>query len=70
MAKAILGHLGGPDPRMLNDMRRMKRRIAELESELMRVRAENDSLCAALHSHELLDSDELLAAEFHEPALT
>ena len=64
MAKAILGHVGGPDPRMLAEMRRMQRRIAELESELLRVRAENDSLCAALHR------DELLTVELHEPALT
>jgi hypothetical protein len=49
---------------MLAEMRRMHRRIAELESELMRVRAENDSLCAALHR------DELLTVELHEPALT
>jgi hypothetical protein len=64
MAKAILGHLGAPDPRMISEMRRMQRRIAELESELLRVRAENDSLCAALHSHELM------TVELHEPALT
>jgi hypothetical protein len=64
MAKAILGHLGAPDPRMVNEMRRMQRRIAELESELMRVRTENDALCAALHSHELM------TVELHEPALT
>ena len=64
MAKAILGHVGGPDPRMLAEMRRMQRRIAELESELMRVRSENDSLCAALRR------DELLTVELHEPALT
>ena len=63
MAKAILGHLGGPDPRMINEMRRMQRRIADLESELIRVRAENDSLCETLHSHELM------SVELHEPAL-
>jgi hypothetical protein len=64
MAKAIYGHVGGPDPRMLAEMRRMQRRIAELESEVLRVRAENDALCAALHR------DELLTLELHEPALT
>lgn|GEM_PF-3528717 len=64
MAKAILGHLGGPDPRMINEVRRMQRRIAELESELMRVRAENDSLSAMLHT------PEFMSVELHEPALT
>ena len=64
MAKAILGHVGGPDPRMLSEMRRMQRRIHELESELLRVRAENDALSAALHR------DQLLTVEIQEPALT
>lgn len=64
MAKALLGHVGGPDPRMLNEMRRMQRRIDELEGELMRVRAENDALSAELHR------GELLTVEMHEPALT
>ena len=61
MAKAILGHVGGPDPRMLAEMRRMQRRIAELESELMRVRVENDALSAQLHNELVADL---------EPALT
>ncbi|MGQ0631714.1 MAG: hypothetical protein ACT4P1_11770 [Sporichthyaceae bacterium] len=64
MAKAILGHIGGPDPRMINEMRRMQRRIAELESELMRIRAENDALSAELHHAELL------TVSIAEPALT
>jgi hypothetical protein len=49
---------------MLAEMRRMQRRIAELESELLRVRSENDSLSAELHRNELL------TVELHEPALT
>ncbi|MGQ0626126.1 MAG: hypothetical protein ACT4PP_15945 [Sporichthyaceae bacterium] len=69
MAKAILGHIGGPDPRMINEMRRMQRRIAELESELRRVRAENDALAAELHSAELHSGD-LLTVPIAEPALT
>ncbi|MGQ0844543.1 MAG: hypothetical protein ACT4QF_10445 [Sporichthyaceae bacterium] len=64
MAKAILGHVGGPDPRMLAEMRRLQRRVAELESELTRVRAENESLSTELHRVELL------SVELHEPALT
>ncbi len=64
MAKALFGHVGGPDPRMLNEVRRMQRRIGELEAELMRVRAENDALAAELHH------DELLTVAMQEPALT
>jgi hypothetical protein len=64
MAKAILGHVGGPDPRILAEMRRLQRRVVELETELMRVRAENDILSTELHRVELL------SVELHEPALT
>lgn len=63
MAKALLGHVGGPDPRVIAEMRRLQRRVSDLESELNRVRAENDSLAAALHR------DELLAVHMQEPAL-
>lgn len=63
MAKAILGHVGGPDPRIVAEMRRLQRRVAELESELIRVRAENETLSTELHRVELL-------SVVHEPALT
>jgi len=64
MAKALLGHVGGPDPRLISEMRRLQRRVHDLESELLRVRAENDALAGALHR------DELLAVDIQEPALT
>jgi hypothetical protein len=64
MAKALLGHVGGPDPRLISEMRRLQRRVHDLESELLRVRAENDALAAALHR------DELLTVDIQEPALT
>jgi hypothetical protein len=62
MAKALLGHVGGPDPRLINEMRRLQRRVSELESEVMRIRAENEALVADLHRAELL-------AHLPEPAL-
>ena len=64
MAKALLGHVGGPDPRLLAEMRRLQQRVRDLENELDRVQAEND----ALHtSHdELAELDRPL----REPALT
>jgi hypothetical protein len=64
MAKALLGHVGGPDPRLISEMRRLQRRIHDLESELTRVRAENDTLAAAVHR------DELLTVDIQEPVLT
>lgn len=49
MAKALLGHVGvGLDSRLADEVRRLRGRIAELESELARVRAANDALAATL----------------------
>jgi hypothetical protein len=48
MAKALLGHVGGPDPRVLAEMRRLQQRVRELENELDRVQAENDALNEAV----------------------
>jgi hypothetical protein len=67
MAKALFGYVGGPDPRVISEVKRLKRRVEELESELGRVRAENDSLAAALHEGPLLTFDEVRT---REPALT
>ena len=44
MAKAILGHVGGPDPRLLAEVARLRRRVAELSSEVERLTAENQAL--------------------------
>jgi hypothetical protein len=64
MAKALLGHVGGPDPRMLSEMRRLQRRVQDLEAELARLQEENDVLTAGV-------SDGLLVAtREREPALT
>lgn len=46
MAKAVLGHVGGPDPRMLAEMRRLRQQIRDLQSELARLQEENDVLSA------------------------
>jgi hypothetical protein len=65
MAKALLGHVGGPDPRMVAEMRRLQRRVRDLEAELVRLQHENDVLAA-------MEQDEVLAlsAKDREPALT
>src|SRR6202035_6076015 len=64
MAKALLGHVGGPDPRMISEMRRLQQRVRDLEAELMRLQEENDALAAG-GGHE----DDVLVLD-REPALT
>ncbi|MHB1613773.1 MAG: hypothetical protein ACYCXA_05060 [Actinomycetes bacterium] len=65
MAKALLGHVVRPDPRMAAQVRRLQQRVAELESQVMRLQAANDALAAAAGSEELLT----IPAEHQEPAL-
>ncbi|EFG64561.1 hypothetical protein [Streptomyces sp. SPB074] len=69
MAKALLGYVGGSDPRLLAEMRRLQQRVQDLESELVRIQHENDALAAAAsqHSDSLLESLDVPQAE---PALT
>ena len=55
MAKALIGHIGGPDPRMLAEMRRLQQQIRDLESELVRLQEENDALSAEA-GHDMLVS--------------
>jgi hypothetical protein len=70
MAKALLGYVGGSDPRVLSEMRRLQQRVQDLESELVRMQAENDALSAAArHQDSVLESIDI---DVHpaEPALT
>ncbi|WP_354642466.1 hypothetical protein [Kitasatospora camelliae] len=67
MAKALLGYVGGPDPRMLSEVRRLQQRVQDLEHELTKLQAENDALTAVVDEHSLLSSIEL---DQREPALT
>lgn len=69
MAKALLGYVGGSDPRVLAEMRRLQQRVQDLESELVRIQAENDALSAAAarHGDSLLEGIDVSKAE---PALT
>ena len=55
MAKALLGHIGGPDPRLLAEMRRLRQQVRTLEAELVRLRHENDVLSAEA-DHDMLVS--------------
>ncbi|MBO2455316.1 hypothetical protein J4573_50125 [Actinomadura barringtoniae] len=65
MAKALLGHVGGPDPRMVAEMRRLQRRVRDLEAELVRLQEENDALATAPD-----DGIVSLGVKDREPALT
>ena len=47
MAKALIGHVGGPDPRTIMEMRSLRERVRTLEEENVRLRAENDALLAS-----------------------
>ncbi|MBX6381917.1 MAG: hypothetical protein IRZ07_02915 [Microbispora sp.] len=64
MAKALFGHVGGPDPRMISEMRRLQQRIRELEAELSRLQAQNDALAAQTRD------EALVRLQDREPALT
>ena len=35
MAKALLGYVGGPDPRLVTEVRRLQRRVIDLEADPM-----------------------------------
>jgi hypothetical protein len=62
MAKALFGHVGGPDPRMLSEMRRLQQRVRDLEAELVRLQDQNDALAAEADHEDMLVRD-------REPAL-
>ncbi|MET8578335.1 hypothetical protein [Streptomyces sp. NPDC005012] len=70
MAKALLGYVGGSDPRLLAEMRRLQQRVQDLESELVRIQAEKDALAAAASRDRIMQSMESIDAHQAEPALT
>jgi hypothetical protein len=57
MAKALIGYLNSDlrDPRLAADNARLRKRVAELESLVLRLSEENDALLAA-RAAELLDT--------------
>jgi hypothetical protein len=54
MAKALLGHVGGHDARMVFEVRRLQQRVRELESEVLALRAENDALATSVTPSDLI----------------
>ena len=66
MAKALLGHVGGADLRLVDEVRRLRTRVRDLEAELARVSATNDALMASVH----VEDDIRLLTLDDQPALT
>jgi hypothetical protein len=64
MAKALIGHVGGPDPRTLSEVRRLRERVRSLEAEVLRLRAANDAL-----TPEVTDAQLIALEVAKEPAL-
>lgn len=65
MAKALFGHVGGTDARLVDEVRRLRTRVRELEAELSRLAAANDALMASVHVE-----DDIRLLTVDEPALT
>jgi hypothetical protein len=72
MAKALLGHVGnGLDLRMANEMKRLRDRVRDLETEVIRLRAENAELSSlARVDEEMLRLTVAEPVREIEPALT
>ena len=67
MAKALFGHVGvGTDLRLVDEVRRLRGRVDELEAELSRLRSTNDALMASV----VVDDDIRMLTLEDSPALT
>jgi len=66
MAKALFGHVGGADLRLVDEVRRLRGRVRALEAELARVTAANDALVASVH----VEDDIRLLTLDEQPVLT
>ena len=75
MAKALVGYIGGIDPRKAREAGQLRQRIVDLESEVRRLKEENDALAAAYRrSREHSELVEIIerepAARVLEPAVS
>lgn len=67
MAKALFGSVGlGNDMRLVDEVRRLRGRVSDLENELARVSAAHDSLVASV----TVDDDIRMLTLDDQPALT
>jgi hypothetical protein len=60
--KALFGHVGGPDPRMVSEMRRLQQRVKDLEAELVRLQEENEALAVEADSDAMVPGLETIRA--------
>jgi hypothetical protein len=67
MAKALLGHVGGTDSRMVAEVRRLQQRVRDLEDQLVRAQAEKEALVATVRADSF--DRELASVAEREPAL-
>lgn len=65
MAKALFGQVGIADAQLAAEVRRLRRRVAELEAEVERVKDVNRALTTSITV-----DDEILRLTSQEPALT
>ena len=63
MAKALIGYVGGPTASQVREVALLRRRVADLEAEVLRLKAENDGLQAAVADRR----DQLTASDILEP---
>ena len=68
MAKALLGHVGGPDPRLVDEVRRLRRRVMDLETEIGRLLVERELLTEAALERSLEPTSSAPSAELDELA--
>ncbi len=67
MAKALFGHVGnGTDLRLVDEVRRLRARVTDLETQLVRLQATHDELVASV----TVDDDIRMLTFEDEPALT
>ena len=67
MAKALFGHVGaGTDLRLVDEVRRLRTRVTDLEAELARLQDAHDGLVASV----TVDDDIRMLTLEDEPALT
>lgn len=63
MAKALIGFMGGPTLDQIRETARLRNRITDLETEVLRLKNENDGLNRALAQR----VEEFTTADLFEP---